>query len=565
MGSKWNKLVPGGLQIRMTAFVTAVVVLVSAVVMVMIEGRVRKDYGQMLNDRLEENLVAISRIMEQRLQRVEASTNTIAAIAPQLLPDDKAVDSLLLHAIDAVDDVRGVSMVFDKDVVKIGGDYFERYARYEESGNIVLETFINGPELEKDREWQKCFVEGQPDWGELVTENTKGKNVVSYYVPLKDRDGKRIGMLYSALPETYLTSFVTEYKVRKDIDISIFKLDGEVVVPPDDYILNLPPEDLIVKESTIDHIGWNIVLSADKRLIDRGVRKAMTAIVLIFLLMFVGIYLVIRFTVRYVAGPFIAEKRRTEKEKTIMENEMHLASAAQNELVPHMFPPFPDRKGVDLAACLHPARQVGGDLYDYFLHGDSLYFCIGDVSGKGVQAALFMAATHYLFRSMAAGTSVAEAAGQMNASLCADNEKCRFVTFWMGCLDLASGALEYVNAGHDAPLLVRNGSVESFPASEDMPLGVMDEMEFVPGKAMLLPGDILLLYTDGVTEAMDSDNQEFGRTRLYEALGNAGDADASAVIGNVLERVRRHSSGTDQSDDITMLCLKFIRKETNNQ
>lgn len=565
MGLKWNKLVPGGLQIRMTAFVTAVVVLVSAVVMVMIEGWVRKDYGQMLNDRLEENLVAISRIMEQRLQRVEASTNTIAAIAPQLLWDEKAVDSLLLHAIDAVDDVRGVSMVFDKDVVKMGGDYFERYARYDESGIILLETFINGPELEKDREWQKCFVEGQPDWGELVTENTKGKNVVSYYVPLTDRDGKRIGMLYSALPETYLTSFVTEYKVRKDIDISIFKLDGEVVVPADDYILNLPPEDLIVKESTIDHIGWNIVLSADKRLIDRGVRKAMTAIVLIFLLMFVGIYLVIRFTVRYVAGPFIAEKRRTEKEKTIMENEMHLASAAQNELVPHVFPPFPDRKGVDLAACLHPARQVGGDLYDYFLHGDSLYFCIGDVSGKGVQAALFMAATHYLFRSMAAGTSVAEAAGQMNASLCADNEKCRFVTFWMGCLDLASGALEYVNAGHDAPLLVRNGSVESFPASEDMPLGVLDEMEFVPGKAMLLPGDILLLYTDGVTEAMDSDNQEFGRTRLCEAVGNAGDADASAVIGNVLDRVRRHSSGTDQSDDITMLCLKFIRKETKNQ
>lgn len=565
MGSKWNKLVPGGLQIRMTAFVTAVVVLVSAVVMVMIEGRVRKDYGQMLNDRLEENLVAISRIMEQRLQRVEASTNTIAAIAPQLLWDEKAVDSLLLHAIDAVDDVRGVSMVFDKDVVKMGGDYFERYARYDESGNIVLETFINGPELEKDREWLKCFVEGQPDWGELVTENTKGKNVVSYYVPLTDRYGKRIGMLYSALPETYLTSFVTEYKVRKDIDISIFKLDGEVVVPADDYILNLLPEDLIVKESTIDHIGWNIVLSADKRLIDRGVRKAMTAIVLIFLLMFVGIYLVIRFTVRYVAGPFIAEKRRTEKEKTIMENEMHLAAAAQNELVPHVSPPFPDRKGVDLAACLHPARQVGGDLYDYFLHGDSLYFCIGDVSGKGVQAALFMAATHYLFRSMAAGTSVAEAAGQMNASLCADNEKCRFVTFWMGCLDLASGALEYVNAGHDAPLLVRNGSVESFPASEDMPLGVMDEMEFVPGKAMLLPGDILLLYTDGVTEAMDSDNQEFGRTRLCEALGNAGDADASAVIGNVLDRVRTHSSGADQSDDITMLCLKFIRKETKNQ
>ncbi|MCQ2184373.1 MAG: PP2C family protein-serine/threonine phosphatase [Bacteroidales bacterium] len=547
----------------MTALVTAVVLLVSTVIMLMIEVRVRTDYGRMLNDRLEENLVAITRIMEQRLLRVEASTNTIAVLAPQMLSDCKSVDSLLIHAITAVDDVRGVSMVFDKNIVPIGGGYLERYACYDENGNIILDTYINGPELEKDGNWQKCFVEGLPEWGELVLSDTL--SVVSYFEPLTDREGKCLGMLYSALPETYLTSFVAEYKVRKDMDISIYKSDGDAVVLPDDYILELSDEDLIERESIIGHIGWKVILSADKKIIDRGVRKAMSAIVLIFLLMFICIYLVVRFTVRYVSGPFIAEKRRTEKEKAIMENEMQLASAAQNELIPHVFPPFPDRKGLDISACLHPSRQVGGDLYDYFLHGDSLYFCIGDVSGKGVQAALFMAATHYLFRSMVAGISVAKAAGQMNSSLCADNEKCRFVTFWMGCLDLTSGDLEYVNAGHDAPMLVSGGSVGTFPSSVDVPLGVLEGVDFVPGKTKLLPGDTLLLYTDGVTESMDAGRQEFGRARLSKILETVSDADASGVIEIVLDEVRRHSSGTPQSDDITMLCIKFIGKETKNQ
>lgn len=552
----------GGLQVRMTLFVTSAVLIVSSIVLTIIAGWSRKDYEALLQDRLSDDLAAITRVMEQRLKRVEGSMATVAAIAPQALSDQCNMDTLLRHSLEVMDDVWALSLVFDKGFIPSVDGYYEHGACFGDNGKIRFDSFVNSEEFENDPDWNSCFVQGIPCWGESPTEIILDHKIIGYYVPLTDGDGHRFGMAYSAVLESYLTSFVTEYKVRKDIDISIYKPDGTMVVSPDEYILELSPEDKLVKESVIDHIGWKVILSADKNIIDKSVRKAMLVLLLMFALMFIVIYLAIRYTVRYVAAPFIEERRRVGKEKAVMENEMKLAAGAQNELVPHVFPPFPDREGLELSACLHPARDVGGDLYDYFISADKLYFCIGDVSGKGVQAALFMAAAHYLFRSTANEMSLADAARHMNVSLCADNSQCRFVTFWMGCLDLGSGMLEYVNAGHDAPLLVRGGSVEAFPASENMPLGVWEEEAYDSGEATLMPGDMFLLFTDGVTEAMDACGHEFGMKRLIEIAGDSAGADASGFIESVLGSVRQHSVGTDQSDDITMLCLKFIKKET---
>lgn len=565
MRKKGTKISGGSLQLRMTVFVTVAVLLGSSVVLSIIAGLSNKASEKLLEERLADDLTAVTRIMEQRLKRVEDSMGTLASIAPLFLSSQDDMDTLLLRSIGVMDDVWALSLVFDKGFFPSVDGYYERGVFYEGDDDLRLDSYVNGVELESDPDWNNCFVQGNLRWGEAPREVVRGHRFVGYYVPLTDRDGHRFGMAYSAVLESYLTSFVAEYKVRKDIDISIYKPDGTMVVSPDEYILELSPEDKLVRECIIDHIGWKVVLSADRKVIDRSVRKAMLVMLLLIALMFIVIFLSISLTVRYVAKPFIQTQKRIEQEKAVMENEMALAAGAQHELVPHVFPPFPDRKGIDISACLHPARKVGGDLYDYFIIGDKLYFCIGDVSGKGVQASLFMAAVHYLFRSMKEGMPIADAAGYMNDSLCTDNEQCRFVTFWMGCLDLGSGALEYVNAGHDAPLLVRNGGVEVFPASEDMPLGVLESVEFVPGKSVLKPGDMLLLYTDGVTEAMDAEGREFGKARLNETLENAAATEASGVIESVLAGVRRHSCGTDQSDDITMLCLKFIEKEIKHQ
>ena len=562
MAEYGKMLTKAGLQLRMTVFVATAVIFVSLIALLVLSGRIRRDYELVLKESISDNLVAVTRVMEQRLRRVEESAVTIAAVASERVEDRHFVDSLLYHSVEALEDLQGVSMIFRRGWLAGVDGYYERYAYHEDDGRVLLDEYVNGDELDNDADWTSSYLRGERNWGEISENLLSDHNEICFHVPLNDKDGNRVGMLYSDVLVSNLTSFVTEYKLHKDVDISIYKADGTMIVAPDDYILELAPEDMIVKESTIEHIGWKVILSADREIVDSRVRKALLWLFLLMLLTYLATVLAIRFAVKHVARPFIRKQQTIEREKAVMDNEMLLASGAQNDLVPHVFPPFPDRKGIDISACLHPARQVGGDLYDYFLVGDRLFFCIGDVSGKGVQASLFMASAHYLFRSLAAQMPICDAVRQMNISLCTDNDQCRFVTFWLGCLDLCSGALEYVNAGHDDPVLLRRGALVAFPQSGNTPLGVWDSEEFGMNSVTLEPGDTVLLYTDGVTEAMDADGNEFGRERLRGTVTGTSATDASGLVESVLADVRQHSAGADQSDDITMLCIRFIKNET---
>ncbi len=562
MGGKSKEPTRNALQIQMTAYVTIAVLLASSIILSIIACWVRNDYEELIQERIADDLTAITRIMEQRLLRVESSTNTMAAIACNSLGSEAEIDSLLYRSLKATDDVAGVSMIFDRESYPQVDGFYERYAYYDDDGIIQLESYINGDTLVTGADWKQCYINGKTRWSDISEDYLSRYDEISFLVPLYGKDGNRIGMAYSAVLTSHLASFVTRHKLHKDIDISIYKTDSTMIIAPDDYIMKLSGEDLLVQESVIPHLGWRVVLSADKSIIRRHVTRATLVMILLFFLMFVVISLAIRIIVRGIAKPFIEKQQQTEKEKAVMENEMQLAAGAQKELIPHVFPPFPDRKEIELSACLHPACQVGGDLYDYFTHDSKLYFCIGDVSGKGVPASLFMAATHYLFRSQALDNPIANVAGRINNALCAENEQCRFVTFWMGCLDLGSGTLEYVNAGHDSPILLRNSKVQSLPDSENAPLGIIEEAVLVSGSVTLEPGDVLFLYTDGITEAMDIGGHEFGKTRLNEALQDMAATGISDIVEDMLGRIRAHSSGAVQSDDITMLCLKYIGNET---
>lgn len=551
----------GGLQVRMTIYVASAVLLISTAALVIMAGRIRRDYEGMLDSRITDDLVAITQNIEQRMLRIEDASNTMVNIASSLVEDRSDLDSVLYRTVHSINDILGMSIIFQKGY-GVDGRFYEPYAYFDKDRNILSGTKIYDGEPDERYHWQECYDSEMSMWSDPTTGDISGLDIVCYVAPVFDNLGEHIGVSYSWVPLSYVTSFVTSYKIRKDIDISIYNGKGAMLVAPDDYILELSPDELITREVEIEHLGWKVILSADRNVIDGEVRQKLISFAVMILLMSILLVLAIIFVVKHVARPFVRKQHLIEKEKAVMDNEMQLASAAQKELIPHVFPPFPERKGLDLSATLYPAREVGGDLYDYFIMGNTLYFCIGDVSGKGVQASLFMAATHYLFRNVVARSAAADAAGQINASLCADNENCRFITFWFGCLDLASGRLEYVNAGHNAPVLVRDGRVEFFPESDNMPFGISDDERFISKSTVLLPGDTLLLYTDGVTEAMDADGREFGTEPMMQAAESVSDGSTSGVIGKVLERVRQHASEAAQSDDITMLCVKFIESES---
>jgi sigma-B regulation protein RsbU (phosphoserine phosphatase) len=203
-----------------------------------------------------------------------------------------------------------------------------------------------------------------------------------------------------------------------------------------------------------------------------------------------------------------------------------------------------------------PAKEVGGDLYDYFVRDGKLFFCIGDVSGKSVPAAIVMAVVQSLFRMVSSREDdPARMVGEMNREACRNNESGMFVTFFVGVLDLSSGVLRYCNAGHDHPVVV-GASAEELPAIANLPIGTFGDYTYAPQETTLPPGSILFLHTDGVTEAKDVRRNQFTRKRLLETLA-AGPREPQALVRMMEESVRRFAEGAEQSDDITMLAIRY--------
>lgn len=251
--------------------------------------------------------------------------------------------------------------------------------------------------------------------------------------------------------------------------------------------------------------------------------------------------------------------------KAGIQKELGLASSIQMGMIPRIYPALPTRHEVDLCGFLKPAKSVGGDLYDYFVQDDNLYFCIGDVSGKGVPASLLMMVIISLFRNVARNfTDPQSIVESINQSIARNNSQMMFCTMIVGILHLPTGHLKYCNAGHNAPVLCKvkgdDCDVAYMPAGENMPVGVFEDAQFQGGELHLHPGDALFLYTDGVNEAQNARQEQFGEEAVVEALQEemARQSTSDVVVGAIYDHLARHACGTEQSDDITMLHLRYV-------
>jgi len=247
-----------------------------------------------------------------------------------------------------------------------------------------------------------------------------------------------------------------------------------------------------------------------------------------------------------------------------IDDELAFARAIQLSALPSHFPAFPDKTEFDIFADMHPAKEVGGDFYDFFLIGeDKLAVVIADVSGKGIPAALFMMISKTLIKNLAlSGISAAEIFTKANNSLCENNDAGMFVTAFMGLLDYKSGQLSYVNAGHNPPLIKKAaGGVDCLPVKPGFVLAGMEDLQYEEQEIALAPGDILFMYTDGVTEACNSALELYSDNRLLTELNNDTLDDRSTVadmVKHVLQTVESFAAGAEQADDITMLALKYL-------
>ncbi|MBR0274360.1 MAG: SpoIIE family protein phosphatase [Bacteroidaceae bacterium] len=261
---------------------------------------------------------------------------------------------------------------------------------------------------------------------------------------------------------------------------------------------------------------------------------------------------------------YIEELQASTAAKASIQSELKVASEIQMSMLPKLFPPYPDRNDIDIFGALTPAKAVGGDLYDFYIRDEKLFFCIGDVSGKGVPASLVMAVTRSLFRTISQHESQPDRIlAQINNTLSDQNESNMFVTLFAGVLDLPSGRLRYSNAGHDSPLLVGDG-VESLPCDSNIPAGVMEDWKYTLQEAMVQSQTTIFLYTDGLTEAENIRHELFAEERVKAVAEEACQAQGQKpthLIDRMTKAVHAFVGDAEQSDDLTMLAIQYTKQQ----
>ena len=393
-------------------------------------------------------------------------------------------------------------------------------------------------------------------WSEPYYDNAGAKAMtVSCTHPIRNSNGDIVAVACVDLPLDYLQSVSEHLQIYKDSYYSIRSGEGQDIVPEADTV---PGRKYQIYDEDIDKTGWKISIIIPEDVIFAGLNRIGR---IVSLLMLLGLALLV-FILWHAARDMMRLVSSTARNER-MEGELHIARAIQMAMLPQSWMEDGTRAaGIDLYAVVIPAREVGGDLYDFYRREDTLFFCIGDVSGKGVPAAIVMATTRSLFRSVSMHENdVAAIVSQMNGTMSDMNSENMFVTFFIGALNLKTGLLQYCNAGHNAPVLIKSGNdtISPLPSIPNLPLGILSGYAYTPQTATLCSGDTLLLYTDGLTEAENAAHAQYGEERMMQELRNitaAAQPEARTVVEQLQQSVSRFVNGAEQSDDLTMMVIR---------
>ena len=390
---------------------------------------------------------------------------------------------------------------------------------------------------------------GEGYWSEPYVDEGGGEMLMTTFsMPIRDANGTVAAVLTADISLEWLKELVGNMKVYPNSYCLVYSRGGhEMVGPPSKQT----DDKLHVYDTTVERTGWEISTVIPDKDIFGSLRRNGFMVMILQILGLAMIILMLRWFIK----SQLRYKELDQKRQRI-EGELQIATGIQMSMVPKTFPPFPERHDLDMAATIVPAKQVGGDLYDFFIRGEKLFFCVGDVSGKGVPAALVMAVTRTTFRNLSAKEdSPGRIVQAMNDNLSAMNESNMFVTFFCGVLDLENGYLRYCNAGHNPPMILTD-AIRQLPVEPNLPLGIMQGMEFKEQETPLRYDDALFLYTDGLTEAENNAHELFGEDRMKAAL--CGRKSAHDHLENIKARVMDFVGSAPQSDDLTLLFIHYL-------
>ena len=480
--------------------------------------------------------------------------------------------------------VNGACIAVVPDYYPQKGRLFEPYAHKEDGVPVVEQIagpdhdYTLGPDYQRGLREEKAFWGDPYEYGEDPV-----LKLSTYTYPIRDWDGRVAAVCGLDIDLTWLSDSLNTNHYYPSSFCFLVTGNGKLVagpakekVPPETvaYVMDLMADTTVVRlereSNRIHYIKFRDPVTREKAYVDYSalerdphwvvahvtydkdvlvpVESMMWKILLLNLAsLALLIFIINRFALN---GKKLWE---ADMKEAHTRSELRIASRIQEEMLPQ---PLPEQENLVVQGSLVPAKEVGGDLYDYHVRDGKLFFCIGDVSGKGVPAAIVMSAAKTLFRSVSdREDDPARMVQMLNREACRQNRSGVYVTFFLGVLDLSEGVLRYCNAGHDHPFLVRE-KAEEVPAVANIPIGIFNDFAYQAQETAVAPGSVLFLYTDGVTEAKNGERRLYGRKRLADALTSGGRA-PEALIHGVMDDIRSFTGDAEQSDDITMLVIRY--------
>lgn len=532
--------------------------------------RARKMMDEELSARSHLVLNAISQQITSTLGQTESTMRENLWEVRRSMAHPDSTFNAIVYLIDDNPQVIGGCMAFVPDYYPKKGRLFEPYG-WKVNGQIVLSQ-LGGPEHDYTQNpiFQKVLETQTPFWSDPYTFGPDSLSLATYSCPVKDASGRIAAVCGLDIDLSWLgdslnarKSFPSSFRMLLTEDGTLVAGPSQDRVSPDMVkkavaILNGALPASSEKDMGIRHTRlrrdpyWQVVQVYSKREVFAKMHRMRVQHVLMILL---GLLILAFMIERYARN----EKtlRLASEEQARIGGELEVARNIQREMLPKTSYSF-------AYGSLEPALEVGGDLFDYFTRDGKLFFCIGDVSGKGVPSAMLMSMIHSMFRLISAKQeNPSFILSALNEQLCRGNDSNMFVTFFVGCLDLYSGELRFGNAGHDKPFVV-GGDISLLPTKSNLPLGVFPDTHFEEQVCNLAPGTTLLLYTDGLTEAKNTERKPFGRdgvTRVLEDCVSSGAMAPSQLASALSEAAHAFAGDAPQSDDLTLLVVRYILPE----
>jgi hypothetical protein len=522
--------------------------------------------------------------IQQVVSRVETAVGNLHWALEQSIAHPDSVYPIMRRIMEKNPDLTGCAIAFLPDYYPSKGYWYEPYVFRDKD---ILENKQIGS-AEHNYLEMPWFIDGLGDndglWTEPYIDSAGSEGMVcTYTIPLRDNSGRTVAVFAADVSLDWLGDL---FEQKAEIQTYLFSHAGRVMVCPDSTLvmrITLEETARLHQDTMAAHLneavqggkqgstnvkyngekyyihyspvggntGWSMALFFPDKEIYKGLHRVSQ---LLLISMFLGLMLLAFIMWRTFRG--IQKLGEVSAEKERIGSELKIARDIQQGMLPKTFPPYPDCEEVTIYGSLVPAKEVGGDLYDFQILDGHLLFCVGDVSGKGVPASLMMAVTRSLFRTVCARTThPEEIMNQMNTAMSEMNENSIFVTFFIGNLDLKTGILTYSNAAHCPPVLV-NETISTLQMDSNIPLGVM-EWDYTRQEIHVGLDSVIFLYTDGLTEAENTTHGQFGEARMLAELEKMADATPRNLIDHISEVIQVFESGTEQSDDLTMLAIRY--------